>query len=68
MNRWDSDQDYSDDLNGPYETATCEDCRVEFIQDPAETTSRCAACWDRRDAHTSGLELKQMAKAICRRT
>ncbi len=58
MSRFDSDQDYSDELNGPY--GSCTDCGR------ATDDAFCEECGDKRDAHTTLHELKAMAKAVLR--
>jgi len=55
-----SDADHHDYLNGPY--GTCEDCG-RFTDD-----AFCEECGDKRDAHTSALEVRAMATAVLRST
>jgi DNA-directed RNA polymerase subunit RPC12/RpoP len=60
---WDSDQDHADYLGGPYVREACIDCGADVVQEAGDTGAvRCESCWDRRDVHTSALELR-MAKA-----
>ncbi len=58
MSRYDSDQDYSDWLGGPY--GECLDCQKWCDSD------LCEECADQRDAHTDILELRSMVKAFLR--
>ncbi len=60
MSRYDSDQDYSDCLNGPY--GSCEDCGR------ATDDAFCEECGDKRDAHAAALEVRMMAHAVLRST
>jgi len=61
MSRFDSDQDYADWRDGPYDRLTCADCGAEAVEG---TGTLCEACLDHRDAHTSRLELRAMATAV----
>ncbi len=65
MSRWDaSDEDYRDTIAGPYVTIECTDCNRPFVGD--QTTRICEACWERRELHTSALEVRFMLKALLR--
>lgn len=64
MSRWDSDADVADYFAGPYVTAVCMDCGGDFVSD--QTTQRCEPCWERREAHTTALEIRFMLKAVLR--
>jgi hypothetical protein len=52
--------------SGPRPTATCGDCRADFVKGYHDVGSLCNACSDQRDAHTDALELRQMVKAVLR--
>ncbi len=64
MSRFDSDQDYSDTVAGPYVTERCSDCDRDFVSD--QTTRICEECWEKRELHTSALEVRFMLKALLR--
>jgi len=64
MSRWDSDQDAADYFAGPYVTERCTDCDQDFVSD--QTTRICEPCWDKRELHTSALEIRWMLKALLR--
>ncbi len=59
--RWslDDDEAYSDELQP---NCTCVDCGMDFSRAYDDQGACCDGCSDRRDAHTSNLELR-MAKA-----
>ncbi len=64
MSRWDSDQDAADYFAGPYVTERCQDCDRDFVSD--QTTRICEPCWEKRELHTSALEVRFMLKALLR--
>lgn len=51
---------------GPRCNATCPDCGEPCWIGRDDTGSLCDACCDRRDAHSSALELRLMVAAVLR--
>lgn len=64
MSHWNSDQDAADYFAGPYVTDHCTDCGRAFVSD--QTTRICEPCWEKRELHTSALEIRFMLKALLR--
>jgi hypothetical protein len=46
--------------------ASCTDCGVDYAKADADPTTWCDPCSDRRDAHTTAMEIRFMAKAVLR--
>ena len=62
----DVDDTYHDDPWPP--NASCSDCGIAYGKADHDPTTWCAACSDRRDAHTSALEIRMVkADLIARR-
>ncbi len=61
-----TDDPPDDDADAVRPNAVCADCGVEYAKAEHDRTPFCDDCSDRRDAYTSALEVRLMAKAVLR--
>ncbi len=61
-----SDDPPDDDAYDVPLNATCADCGVDYAKAEHDRTNFCDDCSNRRDAHTSALEVRMLAQAVLR--